>query len=160
MVALEPLASILGAARGRARAVMGVRGRTVAVQGRGRVVEAVRGRMVAVQGRGRVVEAVRGRTVAVQGRGRVVEAVQGRTVAVRGRDRAVEGVRGRMVAVQGQGRVRADRVRATAALLVPGQATMQEEEIEPEEPAQAGPVPVGPGQAQALVPPAIPELSG
>src|SRR5205823_14533143 len=107
MVALEPLASILGAARGRARAVMGVRGRTVAVQGRGRV----------------------------------VEAVQGRTVAVRGRDRAVEGVRGRMVAVQGQGRVRADRVRATAALLVPGQATMQEEEIEPEEPAQAGPAP-------------------
>ena len=89
-----------------------------------------------------------------------MEAVRGRMVAVQGRDRAVEGVRGRMVAVQGQGRVRADRVRATAALLVPGQATMQEEEIEPEEPAPAGPVPVGPGQAQALVPPAIPELSG
>ena len=80
--------------------------------------------------------------------------------AARGRARAVMGVRGRTVAVQGQGRVRADRVRATAALLVPGQATMQEEEIEPEEPAQAGPVPGGLGQAQALVPPAIPELSG
>ena len=134
MVALEPLASILGAARGRARAVMGVRGRTVAVQGRGRVVEAVRGRMVAVQGR----------------------------------DRAVEGVRGRMVAVQGQGRVRAERVRATAALLVPDPATMQEEEQESAAPERVGLEPgaldpvgrVGPGQAQALVPPAIPELSG
>ena len=134
MVALEPLASILGAARGRARAVMGVRGRTVAVQGRGRV----------------------------------VEAVQGRTVAVRGRDRAVEGVRGRMVAVQGQGRVRAERVRATAALLVPDPATMQEEEQESAAPERVGLEPgaldpvgrVGPGQAQALVPPAIPELSG
>ena len=107
MVALEPLASILGAARGRARAVMGVRGRTVAVQGRGRVVEAVRGRMVAVQGRGRV---------------------------------------------------RAERVRATAALLVPDPATMQEEEQEPGAPEPVGQG--GPGQALDLVPLAILQLSG
>ena len=101
---------------------------------------------------------------------RVVQARVQAPVTALGQGRAVARVmRVRVVRAQEALAPAGVQGRATAALVVVlDPATMQEEEQESAAPERVGLEPgaldpvgrVGPGQAQALVPPAIPELSG